>query len=169
MRGTETEGGSPSEERSSGGDFASHSVHRHIIHSVDVNDRLADKPLISGSVSFYAQAEISQECSVAINYLMLNICSSFPCRQVASGLITQADCSQSNAWVCSGQGAGVMEVSSMATSELADIVLPCILAEQSEGLVEFLILISHGLQEDHLPLPFSPVLLSRRELQDEMM
>lgn len=74
--------------------FASHSVHRHLIHSVDVNYCLADKP------------------------------------RVVSGLITQVDCSQSNAWVCSGQGAGVIEVSSMATSELADIVLPCILAEQ---------------------------------------
>ena len=68
MWGSDTEEGSPSEEQSSGRDFASHCVHKHIIHSVDVNYHLADNPLISSSVSFYTQTEISQKCLMAICY-----------------------------------------------------------------------------------------------------
>lgn len=132
MWGSDTEGGTPSEEQSSGHDLASHYVHKHIIHSVDVNYHLADNPLISSSGSSYTQTEISQKCLMAICYLIFNTCSSFPHRLVEFRLIAQADCSQSNTWVCGGQGAGAMEARSMVTGELADIVLPCSLAHRVE-------------------------------------
>lgn len=86
--------------------FCLHCAHKRIIHSVDVNYCLADNPLISSSVSFYTQAEISQKCLMALRYLIFNTRSSFPHRLVAFGLRAQADCSQSNTWVCGGQGAG---------------------------------------------------------------
>lgn len=69
MWGSETEGESPSAEQSSGDDFASHCVHKRVIHSVDVKYSLAYNPLISSSVSFYTQAEISQKCLMAMRYL----------------------------------------------------------------------------------------------------
>lgn len=86
MGGSETEGGSLSEEQSSGDDFASQCVHKHIIRSVDVNYHLSDNPLISSSVSFHTQAEFSQKCLVAIRYLILTTWSYFPHRLVALGL-----------------------------------------------------------------------------------
>lgn len=96
MGGSETEGGSLSEEQSSEDDFASHCAHKRIIHSVDVNYHLSDNPLISSSLSFHTQAEISQKCLMAIHYLILTTCSYFPHRLVAFGLTVQVDCSQSN-------------------------------------------------------------------------
>lgn len=170
MWGSEAKGESSSEEQSSGDDFASHCVNKRIIHSVDVNYHLADNPLISSSVSFYTQAEISQKCLMAIRYLLFITCSSFPRGLVAFGLIAQADCSQINAWVGGGQGAGVMEASSMETGELAEIVLLCILAHRAEpGLGGVPFFNTAFLQVGHLSLPFSPVLVSRRELQDGML
>jgi len=59
--GSETEVGSPSEEQSSGDDFASHCVHKRVICSVDINSGLADNPWTRSSVTFYTQAEISQK------------------------------------------------------------------------------------------------------------
>lgn len=122
--GSETAGGSPSEEQSSGDGFALHCVHKHLIHSVDTNYHLGDHPLISSYMSLYTQAEILQKCLMAMHYLIFNTCSSFPCRLVTFGLMAQAACSQSKAWLQGGQGAGVMKASSMETGKSADIVLP---------------------------------------------
>lgn len=57
--GSETEGECPAEEQSSGDDFVLHCEHKHMIHSVDVNYYLADNTLISSSLSFYTQTEMS--------------------------------------------------------------------------------------------------------------
>lgn len=60
-----------------------------MIRSVDVNYHLADNPLISSSLSFYTQNEMSQKCLMVICYLVFNTCSSFPHRLVTFGWITQ--------------------------------------------------------------------------------
>ena len=63
-----------------------------------------------------------------------------------------------------------METSSMVMGELADIVLFCVLAHRAEpGFCGVPFFNTALPQEEHLSLPFSPVLLSRRELQDRML
>lgn len=151
--GSETAGGSQSEEHSSGDGFALHCVHKHLIHSVDTNYHLGDQPLISSYMSLYTQAEILQKCLMAMHYLIFNTCSSFPCRLVTFGLMAQAACSQSKVWLQGGQGAGVMKASSMETGKSADIVLPCSLAHRVEpGLGGVPLLIPHSHKESHLSL-----------------
>lgn len=100
---------------------------------------------------------------MAVHYLIFNTSSSFPCRLVAFGLMAQA-------WLHCGQGAGEMKASSMERGELADIVLPCSLAQRVEpGLGGVPLLITHSHKDSHLSLLFSLVLLCGWELHDGML
>lgn len=88
---------------------------------------------------------------MAMHYLIFNTCSSLPCRLVAFGLMAPAACSQSNARLHGGQGAGVMKASSMDTG--ADTVLPCSLAHTAQpGLGGAPLLIPHSHKDSHLSL-----------------